>query len=207
MCLIYFLYCHNLCFFVIDKLIFVSILFLNNLFLYHFSNNSLSYFSNTHDIPQVLQRRTFQWREDYIQEVGYSGLWYQKFPRILEYLDLSNILLSHAQQSSYSVYFWPWTDISLRLFLAHLNIWFWLSNSTKGVSFSYCMDPSLVSISSIFLFETLYLDAGALGVSDPWTTYVIALRRYSCLMVTRRRKCNRRVFARPGLGDFHDDNT
>ena len=38
--------------------------------LYNFSNYSLCYFDNTHDIPQVLQRKKFQWREYHIQEVS-----------------------------------------------------------------------------------------------------------------------------------------
>ena len=58
----------------------------------------------------------------------------------------------------------------------------------------------------ILLFETLYLDAASQGLSDPWTTYITYLRRYLWLMVTRRKKWNYRVFARPGLGDFYDDN-
>ena len=68
------------------------------------------------------------------------------------------------------------------------------------------MDPSLIAISKIFLFETLYLDAAAQGVYDPWTTDITSLRRYSYLMVTRRRKYNCRVFSRPGLGEFNDEN-
>ena len=56
----------------------------------------------------------------------------QKLPRISEYLDLSNILHSHAWRSSHYVYVWPWTYGRLRLFLTHLNICCCLSGSTKG---------------------------------------------------------------------------
>ena len=37
-------------------------------------------------------------------------------------------------------------------------------------------------------------------------TDIIALRRYSWFMVTRRRNWNWRVFARPGLGDLNYEN-
>ena len=68
------------------------------------------------------------------------------------------------------------------------------------------MNSMLIGVSRIFLFETLYLDAAALGVSDPWTSDITDLGRSSFIMVTRRRKWNWRVFARPGLGDFNDEN-
>ena len=67
---IYFWCYHNVWFFVLDKVSFVSTLFRNNYFIYNFSNYSLCCFSNTHDIPQVIQIRTFQVQEYYIQEGG-----------------------------------------------------------------------------------------------------------------------------------------
>ena len=94
----------------------------------------------------------------------------------------------------------------VEIILIHLNIWCWLSDSTKGVFCSSCTDPSLAAISMIFLFETIYLDVAAQEVSDPWTKYITALRRSSWLMVTRRRKWNCGVFMRPGLRDFYGDN-
>ena len=104
------------------------------------------------------------------------------------------------------MYVWPWINGSLRLFLTHINICCWLSYSTKGVSCSSFTDSILVDISRILLFETLYLDSEAQGVSNLLTTDITALRRSSWLMVTRRRKCNWRVFARTGLWDFYHYN-
>ena len=51
----------------------------------------------------------------------------------------------------------------------------------------------------------LFVDAAARGISDLWTTAIIDLRISSWIMVTRRWKCNWRVFGRLGLGDFNDD--
>ena len=53
-------------------------LFLDNYFIYHCSNYSLFCFDNIYEIPKVLHRRSFKWREDYFQKVDYSGLWYSK---------------------------------------------------------------------------------------------------------------------------------
>ena len=128
------------------------------------------------------------------------------FTRISEYIDLSNILLSHAWQRSHSLYVWRWTYEKLRLVPTHLYICCWLSDSTKGVPRSSCTDSSLIAISMIFLFETLYLDSAARGESDLWTTDIKDLRIFSWLVVTRRWKWNWRVFARPGLGDSNDKN-
>ena len=44
------------------------------------------------------------------------------------------------------------------------------------------------------------------GVYVPWITDITALIRYSCIMVTIRRKWNWRFFAMLGLGDFNDEN-
>ena len=68
------------------------------------------------------------------------------------------------------------------------------------------MYSSLVTISRIFQFKTLYIDAAAWEVSDLWTADITALIIFSRLMVTRRRKWNWRVFARPGLGVLNDYN-
>ena len=43
-------------------------------------------------------------------------------------------------------------------------------------------------------------------MSDPQSTEITDLIRSSSIMVTRRRNCNWRVFVRPGLGEFNDDN-
>ena len=69
-----------------------------------------------------------------------------------------------------------------------------------------CTDSILIATSRILSFETLYLDAASLGMSDPWTAYITALRRSLWLMLTIIRECNGRVFARPGLGDLNDEN-
>ena len=53
------------------------------------------------------------------------------------------------------------------------------------MSCSSCTDSNLIAISVIFLFETLYLDAAARGVSDLWTTDITYLRISSWIMVTR----------------------
>ena len=71
--------CHNVLLFVLKKVSFWSTFVLDNFFCYHFSNYFLCYFYNSYEIPQVLQRRTFQWREDYIEGSPYSGLWWPKF--------------------------------------------------------------------------------------------------------------------------------
>ena len=76
----------------------------------------------------------------------------------------------------------------------------------KGVSCSSCIDYSLIDTSIIFLFKTLYIDAASRGVSDTWNTDITVLKRCSWLIVTRRRKWNWKVFARPGLENFNDEN-
>ena len=53
---------------------------------------------------------------------------------------------------------------------------------------------------------TWYLVAAVRGVYITWMKEITYLRRYSWLMVTRIRKWNWRVFARPGLEDFKDEN-
>ena len=136
---------------------------------------------------------------------------WKKCCHILQYpctllCDLSNILLSHALQSSHYVYVWPWNDGRLILVLTHIYICCWLSDSTKGASRSSCADSSLIRISRIFLFGILYLDASARRVSDTWTTDITYLRRSSWLMVTRRWKWNWGISVKLGLGEFNDEN-
>ena len=114
--------------------------------------------------------------------------------------------ITSALRSHY-VYVCPRTDGRLRLVLIHLYICCWFSDSTKGVSCYSCTDSSLINVSRIFLFETLYPDAAALGVSDPWTSDITDLGRSSFIMVTRIREWNWRVFLRPGLGDFNYKNS
>ena len=57
---------HNVCFFFFDKVIFWSGAVLDYCKRYHFSNSFLGYFANFYEVPQVLHRRTFKWREWYI---------------------------------------------------------------------------------------------------------------------------------------------
>ena len=88
------------------------------------------------------------------------------FPRILEYINFSNIILSHDRQRSYYENVWPWTNRRLRLFMIKINICCWLLDYTKGVSCYSCTDYSLFHISRIFLFKKLYIDSASRGVSD-----------------------------------------
>ena len=68
------------------------------------------------------------------------------------------------------------------------------------------MDSILISISRLFLFKTLHLDASEQGVYCLWTIYITALRRFPWIIATRIQKRNWRVFAIPRLGDFNDEN-
>ena len=78
--------------------------------------------------------------------------------------------------------------------------------SNKGVSCYSCTDSSLVAITNIFLFKTLFLDVVTRGVSDLRTLEITDLIRSSSIMMTRRWKWNWRVFVKLELGGFNDDN-
>ena len=80
-------------------------------FRYHFSKFFLCYFPNYYDIPQVLQRRRFQWWEYYIQGAAYIGIWYpQNFKNLrVAWLD---------QHSSFTCF----TNIPFSVSMA-LNLW------------------------------------------------------------------------------------
>ena len=54
--------------------------------------------------------------------------------------------------------------------------------------------------------NTYYLVAAVQGVWVPWMKDITYLRISSWLIVTRRQKCDCRVFARPRLGEFNDEN-
>ena len=68
--------------------------------------------------------------------------------------------------------------------------------------------PSIYQIATsvIFLFKTLHINLAARGVSDTWTKYIICLRRYLWLIVTRIRKWNWIVFERTWLGGLNYKN-
>ena len=66
LCTIYFWCCHNVYFFVFEKVILWYTFVLNKFFQYHLSNYFLFYLTRYYDIPRVFKRIIFQWQEDYI---------------------------------------------------------------------------------------------------------------------------------------------
>ena len=86
MCTIYSWSFQNLFFFVIKKIRFGSRYVLGFYKHYNLSNSFLRYFSISYEVPQVLQRRMFQWREHYIHGAAYSVIW---CPKLLKKLRIS----------------------------------------------------------------------------------------------------------------------
>ena len=133
----------------------------------HLSNYFNIYISNCHDIPQVFQRRKFQWRENVIKGSYKGEMWYNKL--------LKNIRLTWTQPFFHRLFGSPiWCLTGVEVMGDRDGIWpIWISVSDYGILSKECP----VLISRIFLFETLYLDAAVRRVDVPWTTDITVLKR------------------------------
>ena len=125
MCTIYFWCCHNVLFFVLEKVSFFFTFVIGNYFLYHLSKYSLCCLPKSVRSQGCLREEYFSCGEIKFREMVKVNFGTQKFPRISEYLYLSKFIFSRDLQRSHLLYILSWTDGRLRLFLTHINICCW----------------------------------------------------------------------------------
>ena len=144
MCLIYFECCHNVCFFVLNKVSFTSPIFVITIFSTTFLTILFAIFPAPIRSHGCLREENFSGGNNTFRKEVRVDFGTPNFTRISEQLDLSSILPLRYRQSSQSVYVCPW--IYGRLILVLTYICCWLSDSTKRVSRYSYTDSSLISI-------------------------------------------------------------